>query len=58
MCALLKDDSFSFDFPEREKAPFLTINNLLIEKKRQGNRALHEWQSQTYKTFITSWPGY
>lgn len=36
MCALLKDDSFSFDFPEREKVPFLTINNLLIEKTGRG----------------------
>lgn len=36
MRALLKDNSFTFDFPEHEKAPFLTINNLLIEKTGRG----------------------
>lgn len=36
MQALLKDDSFFFEFPERESIPFLTINSLLIEKTGRG----------------------
>lgn len=36
MQALLRDDSFIFDFPENEEMPFLTINNLLLEKTGRG----------------------